>query len=101
MVDQRAYVPFSAGCRRRPVAGRVLYGVLPKLNAAAVRRLERHTLPLVRYSSFSGLDHSVHRSAAVRPACPCADKASDNEFMAIRRIRERQPTVMDMVDGVL
>jgi hypothetical protein len=28
-------------------------------------------------------------------------RASDNEFMAIRRSRERQPTVMDMVDGVL
>ncbi len=28
-------------------------------------------------------------------------QASDNEFMAIRRSRERQPTVMDTVDGVL
>jgi LssY C-terminus len=28
-------------------------------------------------------------------------RASDNEFMAIRRSRERQPTVMDIVDGVL
>ena len=27
--------------------------------------------------------------------------ANDNEFMAIRRSRERQPTVMDRVDGVL
>ena len=45
VVDESSYVPIGARRRRRPVARRALNGASPKLNAAAVRLIQRHALP--------------------------------------------------------